>query len=218
MESTLHRQLKERYAGSDASRCEVLVDGYRVDAVTPDGALVEVQSAALGPLKAKLARLLDLGHRVRVVKPVVLTRRIVRYRTPRGPVLSTRRSPRRGALLDVFDDLPGVAALLARDGATLDVLGVSIDEHRLDRRRRPGYRVLDRVLIDVLGGVTVERPADLWRLVAVNLPDAFTTRDLAASLDRPLGFAQRVAYCLRQSGAARLEGKRSNLRVYARAS
>jgi hypothetical protein len=215
MESTLHRQLKERYAAP--GRCEVVVDGFRIDAVAPDGALVEVQSGSLGPLRAKVGRLVDAGHRVRVVKPVVLTRRILRSRRDGGPVASTRRSPRRGALLDVFDDLPGLAALLARPGAALEVLGVAIDELRVDRRRRPGYRVLDRVLIEVLATERIDDPADLWRLVACDaLPAAFTTRDLAATLDRPLWFAQRVAYCLRQSGAARVEGKRSNLRVYAR--
>ncbi len=217
MESSLHRQIKERYAVD--GRCEVVVDGYRIDAIAADGTLVEVQSAALGPLRGKVARLIDAGHQVKIVKPVVLTRRILRRRTIRGPVVSVRRSPRRGALIDVFDDLPGLAAVLAREGASLEILGVSIDESRLDRRRRPGYRVLDRVLVEVFSTVRIDRPLDLWRLVeSVALPETFTTRDLARSLDRPLPFAQRVAYCLRQSGAAELRGKRRNLRVYARAS
>ncbi|GIW89234.1 MAG: hypothetical protein KatS3mg108_3558 [Isosphaeraceae bacterium] len=216
METSLHRQLKQHYAGGPAGRCEVTIGGLRVDAISPDGQLIEVQSGPLGPLKSKLTRLLASGHRVRVVKPVVLTRRIVRLQSPQGPILDTRRSPWRGALLNVFDDLPGLAGLMRRSPACLEILGVAIDEHRVARRRWPGYRVLDRVLVDVLTARTVECPDDLWSLLAVNLPDPFTTRDLAAALGRPLGFAQRVAYSLRESGASRLVGKRHNLRLYSR--
>src|SRR3712207_5908641 len=87
VETHLHRQLKERFGLEAGGRSEVVVGGYRVDAVAPDGQLVEVQSGALGPLRAKLTRLLR-EHRVRVVKPVVVARRIVRRAVPDGPDLS----------------------------------------------------------------------------------------------------------------------------------
>ena len=53
METSLHRELKQRYGpGSGAGgRLEVSFGGFRVDAVTTDGALVEVQSGPLGPLR-----------------------------------------------------------------------------------------------------------------------------------------------------------------------
>ena len=37
-------------------------------------------------------------------------------------------------------------------------------------------------------------------------------------LDRPLSFAQRVAYCLRLTGAARVVGKQGNRLIYIRES
>ena len=62
-------------------------------------------------------------------------------------------------------------------------------------------------------------PDDLWSLLpeGLFLENSFTTRELAAFLLRPLAFAQRVAYCLRLSGAVETVGKTGNRRVYRRA-
>src|SRR4051812_46620475 len=107
---TLHRQLKARFGPEAGGRTEVAVGGDRVDAVGLDGVLVEVQSKGLGTLRTKLRRLLA-EHRVRVVKPVVIGRRVVRRARRDGPDLSARFSPKRGALIDVFDDLVGLSSL-----------------------------------------------------------------------------------------------------------
>ena len=118
--------------------------------------------------------------------------------------------------MDVFDDLVGVAAFLADQNLSLDLLGVSIEEIRVTRRRRPGYRVVDRRLDHILETQRIDAPDDLWNLLPAGLPDSepFTTRDLARKLDRPLPFAQRVAYCLRVSGAVDPVGKIGNSHLY----
>ena len=215
METSLHRQLKERYGPAAGGRLEVALEGFRIDAVDGDGALVEVQSGSLGPLQAKLRRLLP-AHRVRVIKPVVLKRRLIRRALRDGADLPARLSPRRGALVDVFDDLVGLARLLPHPNLTLDVLAVEIDEVRLvARRRRKGYTVLDRRLNAVVATVSLHHGCDLWTLIPSPLPCPFTTGDLATHLRRPLVFAQRVAYCLRMAGAVEIVGKQGNQRVYA---
>ena len=92
MESTLHRQLKQRFGPESGGRAEVQIGQYRVDAIDSEGRLVEIQAGPLGVLKSKLSRLLD-EHEVRVIKPVVLSRRIVRRHRADGPDRSARRSP-----------------------------------------------------------------------------------------------------------------------------
>jgi hypothetical protein len=212
LETSLHRQLKEQYG---RAAVEVALEGYRIDAVAADGALVEVQSGPLGPLRPKLQRLLP-AHRVRVIKPVILRRRLIRRDRPGGADLSARLSPRRGAVLDVFDDLVGVARLLPHPNLGIDVLAVEIDEIRLLRRRWPGYRVLDRRLSAVVATIALRQADDLWTLLPDSPPCPFTTRDLAARLQRPLDFAQRVAYCLRWAGAVTVVGKRGHAWIYSR--
>ncbi len=217
MESSLHRQLKERYGPAAGGRLEVALEGFRIDAVGADGLLVEVQSGPLGPLQQKLRRLLP-AHCVRVIKPVVTRRRLIRRARRDGVDLSVRLSPRRGALVDVFDDLVGLAPLLPHPNLTLDVVAVEIDEVRLvHRRNRRGYSVLDRRLNAVVATVRLDRGYDLWGLLPGALFGPFTTRDLATHLRRPLAFAQRVAYCLHRAGAVVIIGKQGNRRVYSSA-
>jgi hypothetical protein len=219
METSLHRSLKERYATGGCGRPEVVVQGFRVDAVDDQGRLIEVQSGPLGPLRAKLGRLLA-KHRLRIIKPVVLRRRIVRRSRRDGPDLSVRYSPRRGALHDVFDDLVGVVRVFPHANLEIEVLGVTIEEVRVPRRRRPGYTVADRRLGTIDGITSLARADDLWSL----LPECcecdarapFTTLELAQWLERPLWFAQRVAYCLRLTGAAGVVGKSGNHWIYLR--
>lgn len=213
MESTLHRQLKARYGGA----CEVRLDGFRADALTADGAWIEVQTGSLGALREKLRRLLP-SRSVRIVKPVVLERRIVRRARPDGKDLSIRRSPKRGEIAEIFDDLVGLARLFPHPALRIDVLGVAIDEVRVPSRRRSGYRVTDRSLREVRTTRRLAHASDLWRLLpgGIGRDSPFTTHELAGWLGRDLAFAQRVAYCLRLTGAARVRGKRGNLLVYER--
>ena len=216
METSLHQELKAWYGPGTGGRREVRLQGFRIDAVAGDGVLVEVQSGPLGPLRGKLARLLP-GSAVKVVKPVVVARRVVRRATRDGANLSSRWSPRKGAMLDVFDDLIGLACLFPHANLEIEVLAVEIDEVRLPRRRWPGHVVGDRALRAVTGRTSLRTSVDLWGLLPVGLPDApFTTRDLAEMLDRPLAFAQRVAYCLRLAGAVETTGKTGNRRIYRR--
>ncbi len=95
METSLHRTLKESYGPHAGGRQEVSWLGFRVDAIGADGELVEIQSAALGPLRGKLARLLP-ASRMRIVKPVVVAKRVVRRARRDGADLSSRLSPKRG--------------------------------------------------------------------------------------------------------------------------
>jgi len=217
METSLHRTLKERYAAGGSGRPEIKVDGFRVDAVDEAGRLVEVQSGALGPLRGKLTRLLH-EHRVRIVKPVVLKRQIVRKSRPDGPALRSRRSPKRGELVDVFDDLVGVVRVFPHSNLEIEVLGVAIEEVRIPRRRWPGFKVADRCLGEIHETTSLVEAGDLWKLLPARCDGwkPFTTRELAVKLDRPLWFAQRVAYCLRVTGAARVVGKTGNRLVYVR--
>ena len=219
METSLHRELKERYGPGTGGRTEVSLSGYRVDAIGGDGTLVEVQSGALGPLRGKLATLLGrAGVSVRVVKPVVVARRVVRRARPEGADLSARFSPKRGSLADVFDDLVGLARTFPHPNLTVDVLAVEVDEIRVNRRRRPGYAVVDRRLRAVVETVRLRHAVDLWNLLtpAPNPDEPFTTADLAERFGRRRDFAQRVAYILRHSGAAGVVGKAGNHLVYLR--
>lgn len=212
MESTLHRQLKVHFS---ASPLEVAVAGFRADGIDRRGRLIEIQAGPLGALRPKLTVLLP-EHPIRVIKPIISVRRLVHRARLDGPDLAARRSPRKGQPLDLFDELVGLARLFPHPNLAIEIVTVEIDEIRLPSRRWRGYRVADRSLTAITGSIALRRAADLWRLIDPPPPDPFTTRELATSLNRPMSFAQRVAYCLRHSGAVQAVGKQGNRIVYAR--
>ena len=102
METSLHRQLKSIYAAS-GDKQEVACDGYRIDAICR-GQLIEVQHGSLAAIRDKIAVLLE-KHRVKVVKPLVARKLLIKQDERQGKVLSRRYSPKRGQLLDLFDEL-----------------------------------------------------------------------------------------------------------------
>jgi len=215
VEGSLHRQLKERYGPEAGGRAEVVVGGFRVDAIAADGRLIEVQAGPLSRLKGKLGRLLP-DREIGVVKPIVVTRRVVRRDRRTGVDLGARRSPKRGALLDVFEELVGLTRIFPHANLAVDLLGVDVDEIRVARRRKPGYEVIDRVLREVVETVRLREADDLWSLLPDDLPARFTTGELAERLARPVAFARQVAYCLLHCGSADVVAKDGRRRLFAR--
>lgn len=217
MEFSLHRELKERYAGPDA-RTEVPVEGYRVDAVLADR-LVEVQHGSLGAIRRKVARLLR-SHEVLVVKPIVVRKVLVQQTRRGGSIRHRRRSPKVGSILDLFHDLVHFTQVFPHERLTLEVPLVEIEEwrypgHGRRRRRRVGdFQIEDQRLIEVHQTVTLRTAADLPALLGVRLPARFHTGHLAALLDRPRWEAQKIAYCLRETAAVETVGKQGNAWLY----
>jgi hypothetical protein len=215
METTLHRQLKALYADDPDCR-EVVVNGYRIDAIA-DGRLIEIQSAPLAAIRRKVAALVE-RHRVLVVKPLAARTLIVRRARRQGPVVSQRYSPSRETLYHLFAELVHFVDVFPHPRLELEVLLVEQEEHRRPRRRprwrSKDYRVDDRLLREVHSRLRLGTPADLNALLPPHLPDPFTTADLATAAAIPRWLAQKVAYCLRKTGAASVAGKQRNTIVY----
>jgi hypothetical protein len=129
-----------------------------------------------------------------------------------GALLGRRRSPRHGRPSDVFAELVSIAGLLPSAALEIDVVLVEVDELRIHRPdgpwRRRGWTVVERRLIEVLGSVSIRGLADLASLLPPDLPDPFTTAELADGLGCPRRIAQQAAYCLRVAEVIEVAGKR----------
>lgn len=198
---------------------EVPLAGYRIDAVI-DGELVEIQHGSLAAIRDKIARLLE-GHRVRVVKPIVASKLLVRCQCLGGEEIGRRLSPRRGVLLDLFHELVYFTRVFPHRRLTLEAVLVEVEERRYPghgRRRRwreRDHQVEDQRLLAVREVHSFRTAKDLLRLLPADLPAPFHTGQLAEQLGIPRFFAQRIAYCLRQMGALRPAGKHGNAHLYA---
>ena len=217
METSLHRELKLLYAGRSA-RFEVPVGEYRVDALS-DGRLVEIQHGSLAAIRDKVRKLLQ-QHRVLVVKPIVVRKLLVKQTAKGGEVTGRRISPKRGRLLDLFDELVHFTRVFPHRRLTLEVPLVEVEEwrypgHGRRRRWRSGdHQVEDRKLVAVRQTHRLRTRSDLVELISCPLPRVFHTGHLAESLEVERWIAQRIAYCFRKMGAVRQVGKQGNSRLY----
>jgi hypothetical protein len=216
-EGPLHAALKAWYA-REGDLVEHPLSGSQIDLVRGD-LLIEIQTGGFAPLKKKLERLID-AYRVRVVHPVPLEKWIVRI-DDEGRVLGRRRSPLRGRAIDVFEHLVALPTLLTHPHFSLEILLTHEEEVRRYEpgraRRRNGWVIVERRLVDVKACVVVDVAAQLIALAGARaLPAAFTTADLAEAADVNRDLAQKVAYCWRAAGLVCAVGKRKGAVVYER--
>lgn len=217
METSLHRELKTLYAGTDA-QFEVPLGEYRIDVVS-EGVLVEIQHGSLAAIRDKVKTLLR-KHDVLVVKPIVVRKLLVKRAAKEGEILHRRLSPKRGVIWDLFDDLVHFTQVFPHKRLTLDVPLVDIEEWRHPghgRRRRwrvNDHEVEDQKLLRVHAVHRLQTAADLRALIASPLPASFHTGDLAEVLGVRRWVAQRIAYCFRKMGMVRELGKQGNARLY----
>lgn len=215
-EGPLHQALKSLYTGVDAVQ-EVSVGSYVADVRDADDVLYEIQTGGFASLKKKLAALVE-HHRVVLVHPIAQVRYIVKLPVCEDDEATRRRSPKRGSIADIVSELVSIPRLLNHPNFELEVVLIEEDEFRVfepDKvRGKRGWRVVQRRLVEVLERHRFCSAADLFCLVPGELPETFTTRDLAEAMRQPRWIAQKLAYCLREAGEITLSGKEGNALCY----
>ncbi|MFC1853001.1 hypothetical protein ACFL27_22620 [candidate division CSSED10-310 bacterium] len=216
-EKSLHAALKA-WCLQPGDQTEVPVDGYFIDIVRGD-LLIEIQTRNFSAIKAKLLTL-TAKHPVQLIYPIAQQKWIVKLPTDGHRRQRRRKSPKRGTLFQIFEELVSFPELLAHPNFTLHIVSIQEEEVRChDRRRgwrRKGWVTHDRRLLHVMEGHFFEHPEDMEFLIPTNLSDMFTTADLAKALNTSHRFAQKMAYCLDRMNLFIRIGKRGNAIVYGR--
>ena len=138
-EKSLHAALKTWCFQPD-DQTEVPVDGYFIDIVRGD-LLIEVQTRNFSAIKAKLLTL-TTQYPVRLIYPIAEQKWIVKLPTDGHSRQRRRKSPKRGTLFQIFEELVSFPELLANPNFSLHI--VSIEEVEVRRHDgRHGPEVLD---------------------------------------------------------------------------
>lgn len=214
-ERSLHSALKDWYA-RPGDRKEVEVDGFHIDILRQD-LLVEIQTAHFYSLKRKL-NMLTGRHPLRLVYPIAQEKWIVRLAKDGVTRLGRRKSPKKGNIFHLFDELVSIPDVIKNPNFTLEVLLIQEEEVRCEDGtgswRRGGLRIADHCLIDVLSRHLFKHPSDFLGLVPTGLPEPFSTKDLAEGIGQPRWVAQEMAYCLRHMGVIDVIKKNGNALLY----
>jgi hypothetical protein len=206
-EQHLHASLKQ-WLAEPGDSFEQKVDGYHIDIVRDD-LLIEIQTGNFLKLKTKLNNLLK-NHQVLLVHPIPQTKWILR-KSKRGKKLSRRKSPKRGRVEHVFDELLYIPEIASHPNFTLRVLLTEQDEIWKDDGRgswrRKHWSIIDKVLLDVKGSSEFGNIQDYLSLIPPNMSYQFTHRQLAEAINAPIWTITRMSYCLRKMGVLKVAGK-----------
>ena len=161
-------------------------------------------------------------HPVRLVYPIPREKWITKLADDGTNQLSRRKSPKRGALEHVFEELVSLPKLLMNPNFSIELLLIQEEEVRRYEGthgwRRRGWVTHERRLLRVLERRTLQTPEDMYALIPSTLAEPFTTSDLAIAIAKPRRLAQKMVYCLRLMGCITPVGKRANAILYAQAT
>jgi len=185
-ERSLHSALKDWYAGPD-DRLEAEVDGFHID-ILRQKLLIEIQTTNFSSQRKKLKTLTE-KHRVRLVFPIAKEKWIVRLSADGVKQRGRRKSPKKGHLFHLFEELVSIPGLIRKENFSLEVLLIQAEEVRRDDGqgswRRKGWSVADHRLLGVVSRHVFGNPWDFLAFIPPDLSDPFSTHELAKCIEKP---------------------------------
>jgi hypothetical protein len=206
-EQQLHAGLKT-WLAEPGDAFEQKLGGYHID-ILRDGLLIEIQTGSFSKLRKKLARLLE-QHTVLLVYPIAETKWIVKQ-TKRGRQVSRRKSPKRGRIEHLFDELMFIPEIVRHPNFRFAALLIEQEDIWRDDGggswRRKHWSIADKRLVKVNGRVDFNDLADYLNLIPPTLSEPYTHKQLADALQAPVWLTTRMSYCLRKMGCLEERGK-----------
>lgn len=197
-EKSLHSSIKQWYA-IPGDRLEVKVDKYIIDLVREDS-LIEIQTKNFSAIGRKLRDLI-IYNKVRLVHPIAIEKYIVTIDGD-DKVISKRKSPKKGKLVDLFDELIRIPDLIAKENFILEILMTKEEEIRCNDGkgswRRKGISIIDRKLVEVVEKVVFKEKDDFLIFLPTGIIERFTNKNLAEQLKITIFKARKITYCLRK--------------------
>jgi len=214
-EKHLHIKLKE-WLSQPGDRFEVDLDGYVID-IERQGLLIEIQTRNFSAIKRKLTALSG-RYKVRLIFPIAVEKWIVKLVMDGETTGNRRKSPKRGDIFELFEELVSFPELMMNPNFTVETILIQEEEVRKYRKgsswRRKGWSTVERRLLDIKERVLFETTTDLALLLPKNLPNSFTTAELSSTLNKPRRLCQKIAYCLRKMNVLRQVGRDKNGVIY----
>jgi hypothetical protein len=207
-ERSLHSDIKRWYS-KPGDKFEIKVDNFVVDIVR-DNLLIEIQTRNFSAIRQKLLKLVD-SHKLRLVYPIAVLKWIIRMTADGSEEIGRRRSPRKGKLIDLFDEMLRMPFMFNSENFELEVLMTEEAEIRhmdgLGSWRKKGASVVDRKLIEVRESFVFRNKHDFLRFIPDGIESPFTNKSLSLSLGVPSRTAQKVTYTLKHMGVISETGK-----------
>jgi hypothetical protein len=216
-EKSLHSDIKNLYCDEN-SKVEYKVGSYIIDVIKED-TFYEIQTKNFYAIGKKLRDIIEENNKVVLVHPIAVEKYIITL-DDHGGVTSRRKSPKKGALVDIFNELVSTPYLLKSENFKLEVIMIIEEEIRKSDGkgswRRKGVSIVDRKLVKVIEKHTFNTIEDFNCFLPKELPEYFTNKDLASTLNVPVHKVRKITYTLKNAEVIKECGKRGRELLYCR--
>jgi hypothetical protein len=196
-----------------------VLDGYVIDIIKSNG-LIEIQTKNFPNIRAKLKKLL-CSNNITLVHNIPAIKWLIKMDAG-GNVVSKRKSTKKGTLYHLFDELIYLTDIVTDPKFTLEIVITEEEETRQDDGRgswrRKGVSIKDRRLIRILEKRKIATLKDYFTILPENLPEPFSTKDIAGKLKIRSALARKVVYFFKKTGLLQCVAKKGNLLLYKRVS
>ena len=135
-----------------------------------------------------------------------------------GTEIIERKSPKKGNPYVAFKELYKIRPFLKNENLRFRFALIDMEEYRLlngwSKDKKKGSERYDRIPVQFVEEVCIERREDYMQFIPFDLPEPFTTKDFSKSAKIPLSLAQTVLLILTDLEIVDRVGKQGNSYLY----
>ena len=214
-EKTVHAVLKNYYA-PDTQMHEIPIETFVADIYTGHE-IIEIQTRAFNKMRRKLDAFLPL-YPVTIVYPIPHIKWLSWIDETTGETSAKRKSPKKGNAYQVFPELYKIRPYLTNPNLKLKLVLLDMEEYRLlngwSRNKKRGSERYDRIPVKLVEEVCIDRREDYMQFLPYELPEQFTSGDLAGLAKIPRKLSGTILLLLTELGIVERIGKKGNSYLY----
>ncbi|MBQ8946761.1 MAG: hypothetical protein IJ058_08125 [Lachnospiraceae bacterium] len=216
-EKTVHAVMKQYYLPNEDYH-EVPIGNYIADIYTGEE-IIEIQNANFGHMRDKLAAFLP-EYQVYLVYPFPHKRWIIWLDAETGEVKEKNLVRMTGSIYHALPEFFRIKAYLTDPNLHIRVPLIDMEEYRLldgkrsKRSKKIGSHRYDRVPVELVDEVVIDEVRDYLQLLPYDLPEEFTTADMAKTAHINKYLAQETLKLLYDIGIVARVGKRGKAYIY----
>ena len=214
-EKTIHAVLKNYYA-PDCEMQEIPIENFVADIFTGTE-IIEIQTRSFNVMRRKLDTFLK-QYPVTIVHPIPRIKWVSWIDEETGEASPKRKSPKKGNPYQAFVELYKIRPFLKNENLHFKFALIDMEEYRLlngwSRDKKRGSERFDRIPLEFVEEVCIDRREDYMQFVPFDLPEPFTSREFAKCAKIPMRLANVVLLILTDLSVVTREGKQGNCYLY----
>lgn len=214
-EKTVHAIMKNYYE-PDEDKQEIPIENYVAD-IYADGEIIEIQTRQFDKLRSKLNAFLPL-YPVTIVYPIPREKWLIWIDEDSGELSEKRKSPKKGNPYMIFPELYRIKMHLLNPNLRLRPVLLDMEEYKLlngwSKDKKKGSTRYDRIPMQIVEEVEINRLEDYMQFVPYELPEEFTVKQFAKAAHITTSLASVTLNILYHVGTVERVGKQGNAYVY----